>query len=124
MHLITSLLVAVAVLLGAAPPAVPAGEPPVGETVDWLIEHVAKCGLTFVRNGREHSPSDAARLMQYKFSSAKKEIHTPEDFIRIAATKSSTTGKVYFVKMADGKLVPSAEWLGEALRKHRAAPAG
>ncbi len=67
---------------------------------------------------------DAARLMQHKFNASKKEIRTPEDFIRIAGTKSSMTRKAYFVKMADGRLVPSAEWLGEALRKHRAAPTG
>ena len=113
-----------AVLLCALPPAVSASEPPVGDTVAWLIKQVANSGLTFVRNGREHSPSEAARLMQYKLNASKNEIHTPEDFIRIAGTKSSTTGKTYFVKMADGKLVPSAEWLGEALRKYRAAPPG
>jgi FPC/CPF motif-containing protein YcgG len=88
-----------------------------------LINYTASSRLTFIRNGSEHTSVEAADLMRKKFAFVKKEVKTPEDFIRLAASESHLTGKPYLVKLPDGKSVPSAEWLSEALRKYRAAHA-
>ncbi len=104
------------------------------ETVAFLIKHVAESRLTFIRNGSEHDAAEAAKLvaeatavrdkaaklMQRKYDYVKKEVRTPEDFIRLAGSGSHLSGKPYLVKMPDGKTVPSAEWLGTALREFRA----
>jgi hypothetical protein len=96
-------------------------EEPVDKTVDYLIESVANSGLTFIRNGSEHTAAEAAALMRRKLAHVKDEVKTPEDFIRLAASQSHLTGKPYLVKWSDGKTLPSAEWLTGLLRKHRAA---
>ena len=44
---------------------------------------------------------------------------TPEDFIRLAATKSLLTGQPYLVRTRDGKEMPLNTWLSNALREHR-----
>ncbi len=109
-------------LLGLAGSVVAAGNPAtpsVDETVSYLIKYTADSKLTFIRNGSEHTSVEAADLMKRKFDYAKTAIQTPEDFIRLAATKSHLSGKAYLVKMPDGKTVPSADWLGEALKAYR-----
>lgn len=95
----------------------------VDETVAYLIKYTAESKLTFIRNGSEHTAPEAADLMRKKYNYAKSEVHSPEDFIRLAASKSHLSGKPYLVKFPDGKTVPSSEWLTEALKAHRAAPA-
>lgn len=93
---------------------------PVDQTVEFLLKFTAASQRTFIRNGQEYAADKAVQLMRHKYESNKKDIHSPEDFIRLAATKSSTTGLPYMVKQADGKTIPCAQWLGEALAAHRA----
>lgn len=96
-------------------------EPPLSVTLEYLIQHTADSGLVFVRNGSEHTSAEAAKLMRGKYDQVKAKVHTPEDFIRLAATESRLTGKPYLVKLPDGRSVPSREWLTETLRKYRTA---
>ena len=79
--------------------------------IDHLITFAIDSKRTFIRNGQEYSASNAGELLRYKWNANKKQIATPEDFIRIAATKSSTSGKPYLVKQPDGKIVACADWL-------------
>ncbi len=95
--------------------------PTTDETVAYLIKHVADSRLIFIRNGSEHDAAEAAKLMQRKYDYVKKEVKTPEDFIRLAGSQSHLSGKPYLVEMPDGKTIPSADWLGAALREYRAA---
>jgi hypothetical protein len=53
----------------------------------------------------------------------KPDIKTPEDFIRLSASKSLLSGKPYLVRTSDGKETRLDEWLTEALEAHRAAAA-
>ena len=111
-------------LLGLVLGAFSAGAAPTtDETVAYLIKHTAESKLTFIRNGSEHDSAEAAKLMQRKYDYVKKEVKTPEDFIRLAATKSHLSGKPYLVKMPDGKIVQSADWLAAALQEFRGSPA-
>ncbi len=95
-------------------------EPATAATVDYLIQHVAESKLIFIRNGSEHDAGEAAKLMQRKYNYVKSSVKTTEDFIRLAGTESHLSGKPYLVKMPDGKTIPSAQWLGSALREYRA----
>ena len=76
-----------------------------------LLGVIEKSPDIFVRNDEEY-PSPAARqLMEYKLKAAGDGIKTANDFIEQVATRSKTTGRVYMVKMSDGRTTESARWL-------------
>jgi hypothetical protein len=89
------------------------------QTIDYLIDYVAHSKATFVRNGASHSPAEAAAHIRSKYAHFKKEIRTPEDFIRLSASKSLLTGQPYLVRLPDGKETHLDAWLTEALKQHR-----
>jgi hypothetical protein len=89
------------------------------ETIHYLLDYVAKSDATFVRNGQTHTPQEAVNHIKAKYEHFKKEIKTPEDFIRLSASKSLLTGQPYLVRTKDGKEMHLDAWLTEALKKHR-----
>ena len=105
-------------LLTHAAPVVPAESLP--ETINYLIDYVAKSKATFIRNGTEHSAAEAAAHIRAKYEHFKSEIKTPEDFIRLAASRSLLSGKPYLVRVPGGKEQRLDEWLTGILRNYRA----
>ena len=89
------------------------------QTVGYLLDVVARSDCTFIRNDEPHTGKEAAEHMKAKYDHFKKQIKTPEDFIRLAATKSLMTGKSYLVKRKDGTEIECGEWLGKVLDDHR-----
>jgi hypothetical protein len=89
------------------------------ESIKFLLDYVAKSDATFIRNGQKHTPQEAANHIKAKYEHFKSEIKTPEDFIRLSASKSLLTGQHYLVRTADGKEMHLDAWLTEALKKHR-----
>ena len=83
--------------------------------IELLLAEVESSGLTFIRNGKEHSPEKAAAHLRRKWRYAGSKIKTPEQFIDELASKSSTTGKPYLMRLKDGSTVKSADWLRERL---------
>ena len=67
----------------------------------------------FVRNGSEYSAQDAAEFMRKKLAHAYygRNVTTVNDFIDQIATRSSTSGEPYMVKLSDGRAVPCSEFL-------------
>jgi hypothetical protein len=104
-----------------APAAPPASAEDVAATVEHLIETVAVSELTFVRNDRDHSGSEAAAHLREKHETFQRDVRTPEDFITKVASISLLTGKPYLVKYPDGTRQPLADWLTARLQEHRAA---
>jgi Family of unknown function (DUF5329) len=94
-------------------------EEPLDATISYLLDYVAKSEATFVRNGQTHTPQEAVNHIKAKYEHFKTEIKTPEDFIRLSASKSLLTGQPYLVRTKDGKEMRLDAWLTEALRKHR-----
>ncbi len=92
-------------------------------SVEYLMDQVARSELTFVRNGNPHTGPEAAEHMRKKYDHFRKDIYTPEDFIRLAATKSLLSGKPYTIVTTAGQEVPTADWLRAALRTCGAAAA-
>ena len=88
-------------------------------TIDYLIDYVAKSDATFIRNGQTHTPAEAVNHIKAKYEHFKSEIKTPEDFIRLSASKSLLTGQPYLVRTKDGKEMHLGAWLTEALKEHR-----
>jgi hypothetical protein len=89
------------------------------DSIKFLLDYVAKSDATFIRNGQKHPPKEAANHIKAKYEHFKKEIKTPDDFIRLSASKSLLTGKPYLVRTPDGKEMRLDVWLTEALKQYR-----
>jgi hypothetical protein len=97
-----------------------AGEP-LEQTINYLLDYVGKSDATFIRNGQTHTPQEAVNHVKTKYEHFKNEIKTPEDFIRLAASKSLLTGKPYLVRTPNGKEMRLDVWLTDALKEYRAS---
>lgn len=88
--------------------------------VEKLIEFVRRSPCKFNRNGSWYASSEAAGHIDKKYHAAldKGLVHSAEDFIKYAATKSSLTGTLYKVQ-CKGKEINCADWLTAELRKVR-----
>jgi hypothetical protein len=117
---------ALATPLAAAQPAAPADAAAKGpvqenlqETIDCLLKFIGDSNCQFIRNGTEYDAKAGVDHVKSKYDHFKDEIKTPEDFIRLAATKSAMSGEDYKVKKPDGTVVRCADWLTEALAEYR-----
>jgi hypothetical protein len=88
------------------------------QKTDHLIVFIRNLkGATFIRNGSEHTPSEAADHLQYKREKAGSRLKTARDFIDKIASQSSMTGTPYMIRFANGKEFPSAMVLTNELNK-------
>jgi Family of unknown function (DUF5329) len=92
------------------------------ESIHYLLDYVANSHATFIRNGQTHTPEEAVNHIKAKYEHFKSEIKTPDDFIRLSASKSLLTGEPYRVRTPDGKEMRLDTWLEDALKKHRSQP--
>jgi hypothetical protein len=111
-------LIVVLVLLSMSAGPICAAES-LDESIKYLLDYVAKSDATFIRNGQAHTPQEAVNHIKAKYEHFKKEIKTPEDFIRLSASKSLLTGQPYLVRTRDGKETTLSIWLTDALKEHR-----
>jgi hypothetical protein len=120
------ILIVSAVLIAAGAAALPAagnGGEDLKAAIDHLLAFVRASDVVFIRNGKEHSSEDAADHIKKKYEHHRKKIETPEDFIRLSATKSMMSGKPYTVRLPDGSIITTKEWLEAELARYRAARA-
>ena len=89
------------------------------QTINYLLDYVTKSDATFIRNGQTHTPQEAVNHIKAKYEHFKNEIKTPEDFIRLSASKSLLTGQPYLVRTKGGKEMELSVWLTDALKQHR-----
>jgi hypothetical protein len=93
------------------------------EKIEALILSLKQLvGATFIRNGKEHTLDDAISHMRNKWEWKKSEIKTADDFIRIAGSKSSTSGKAYIIAMPDGTEWQTGDWFRKQLALIEEAP--
>ena len=89
------------------------------QTIDHLLRYVEKSGCVFIRNDKEYNSEEAAKHIKTKYDSLLFEIKTPEEFIELAASKSMLSGRPYWVRCADHRPTPSADWLTKELFNYR-----
>ena len=96
-----------------------AGAPPEEQKkIEALIAHIATLKkATFIRNGKEYDAASAAKFLRGKWEANDKEIKTAAAFIEKVATKSSTTGKAYRIRLEDGKETDCGPYLTGQLKK-------
>jgi hypothetical protein len=89
------------------------------QTIDFLLHRIETADATFIRNGQTHTPQEAVAHVRAKYEHFKAQIKTPEDFIRLAATKSLLTGQFYLIRPRQGSEMPLSAWLRNELRQHQ-----
>ncbi len=75
-----------------------------------------KCA--FERNGDRYSGVDAIKHIQKKYDYYSDDISSAEDFIRLAASKSTFSGKEYYI-VCDSAHTKSSQWLLDTLHAFR-----
>ena len=111
-------LVLLAAGLGSAA-AVAARSPAEEERIAYLISSVAAMSdAQFIRNGTRYDARAAAEHLRMKLSLAGSHVQSAEDFIRYCATGSSVSGQPYQIRLADGQLVPAADFLRAKLAQY------
>lgn len=89
--------------------------------VDYLINAVSESGCNFVRNGKEHTASDAVDHLQMKARRGKRYYDSADEFIDRIASKSSWSGKPYMIQCDGQPAVTAADWFTRVLTEYRAS---
>ena len=86
---------------------------PIRNEIEGLLTRLEKSGCQFNRNGSWYSGAEAkAHLMRkLAYIEDKGTLQNTEQFIDLAATKSSFSGDAYQVKCANAPVLPSQQWL-------------
>jgi Family of unknown function (DUF5329) len=87
--------------------------------IEWLINRIQNANITFIRNGSDHSPQEAADHLRSKLRQAGDQIKTLNDFIENIASKSSMSGSPYQVRMPDGSLINAKDWYAQELKEYK-----
>ncbi|MGO4379344.1 DUF5329 family protein [Pseudoduganella sp. RAF53_2] len=118
-RLLLSLVAACLYNLAAAAPT-PA---PVRAEIDALLAKLQASGCQFNRNGSWYNGTDARNhlLRKLEYIEGKSTIQNTEQFIAMAASKSSSSGKPYQVKCGNEPAVDSQAWLTRTLTSIRTA---
>ncbi len=88
------------------------------EETRYLLRYIEQSGCEFERNGAVHNAKDAKLHIQKKYDYVNSFVDTTEDFIKYAATKSSLSGKKYYVT-CQGERQTTAQWLLSELSRYR-----
>ena len=80
-----------------------------------LLDAVEHSGVKFIREGKEYSTVQGRKHLERKLRHAGERVKTAEDFIEGIASRSSTTGRPYFVRLADGEQMESGAWMRQRL---------
>lgn len=105
--------VALVCVSSAAPPSTTESE------ISHLINFIRNSKLTFIRNDEEKDSHSAADHISFKYTQFKGKIHSTEEFIEIAASKSLLTGKPYLVKLSGNTQESVSTFLIKELTKFR-----
>ncbi|CAM3998758.1 MULTISPECIES: YfeK family protein [Pseudoalteromonas] len=89
------------------------------QEVNHLISFIEQSQATFIRNGDEHTSTEAAEHLAMKYRRAGRYAKTADDFIDNLASKSSWSGKPYTVILANGTTVTANKWLTDELTRFR-----
>ncbi|HEX6962719.1 MAG TPA: DUF5329 family protein [Lacipirellula sp.] len=95
-----------------------ASAPSEAAQIRQLIAHIRSLeGAVFIRNGEEHTAVEAAEHLQRKWDFAGDKIQTAEQFIDELASKSSTTGEDYLIRLNDGTEIAAGAYLRQQREK-------
>jgi hypothetical protein len=119
--MLLALLACATVASAAAAPVAPA----VRAEIDALLARLSSSACQVNRNGTWHDAAEARTHMLRKLNylEGKGAVQTTEQFIELAASASSASGKPYLIRCDQGTPVASRAWLLMQLQTLRAAGA-
>jgi hypothetical protein len=88
-----------------------ANRPDQTSEIERMLEAVRSSGLVFLRNGKDATAAEAAEHLRKKWRQTTPPITTVQGFLNRVASRSSSSGKSYQVKLADGSKVEANVWL-------------
>ncbi|WP_085646615.1 MULTISPECIES: DUF5329 domain-containing protein [unclassified Pseudomonas] len=90
------------------------------EEIKALLDFVEHSECQFVRNGSEYPGPRARAHLEKKLNylEARNRVNSAEDFIDLAATQSSISGRAYEVRCAE-RTEPAGTWLKRELDRQR-----
>ncbi len=113
-RLLPALVAAVSVALGALASDIPRAQ---REAIEAVLAHVAALkDSSFIRNGKAYDAAAAATFLRRKWESRAGSVTNVADFIARIASESSTSGKPYRIRFADGRETDCGAYL-ESLAK-------
>ena len=90
------------------------------DEIDYLLTTVGQSDCVFIRNGGRHSAAAAQKHLQMKRKRGKRYFDNADEFIDKLASKSSFSGKLYYMQCGEEAERPSGEWFMALLKKFRA----
>ncbi|MEN6507791.1 MAG: DUF5329 family protein [Smithella sp.] len=88
--------------------------------IEFLISSVENLrGAKFIRNSSEYSGQEAAKHLRMKRQRAGDHVQTADDFIRLCASKSYTSGKPYLIRLSNGKTIKAEDYFREKLKEYK-----
>ena len=102
----------------SAPALAGMSEESMSEEIDHLLEFIAASPCAFIRNGVAYDGAQAVDHIKDKHDYYRDDIHSAEDFIAFAASRSEMSGKPYLVE-CDGTTEPAADWIARELNAFR-----
>lgn len=100
---------------------------PVRAEIDALLARLQTSGCQFHRNGTWYDGAKAKEHLLHKLKHMERKgtVQSTEQFIELAASVSSSSGKAYEVKCGSAAPVPSQQWLtGELASLRSSSPNG
>jgi hypothetical protein len=99
---------------------------PVRAEIDAMLNRLETSGCQFLRNGSWHDGARAKAHLLDKLAYIEKRgtVQSAEQFIELAASRSSLSGRPYQVRCGGQAPVESRRWLGEQLTALRGASGG
>jgi hypothetical protein len=82
------------------------------QKIEGLLAHLAaQKDLKFVRNGSTYDSATAVKFLRGKWDRQRDEIKSAANFVDKVASKSSTTGQPYLIRLPDGKEIACRDYL-------------
>jgi hypothetical protein len=87
--------------------------------INHLLQFVEHTECQYERNGKMHTGKEAVKHIKTKYNYFKNDINNAEKFIELSATKSTMSGKFYFVHCPNRPTLKSQDWLLQELNDYR-----
>jgi len=109
--------------LGPADRLAAASQPAAAAEIDYLLAAMGNSGCEFFRNGdwSDAHKAQAHLNKKYQWLLAHDHVTTAEQFIELAGTRSSLSGRDYAVRCPGEAQVSSSSWLKDQLGRYRDA---
>ena len=93
---------------------------PAAADIEYLLTALGQSDCTFIRNGKEHSATEAESHLRMKYERGRKYADNADQFIDRLASKSSWSGKPYYIQCPGEDQQQTSAWLTQRLAQYSA----